>query len=115
MSVMMHYLKLQIPYQLFKRVKIAAAAMNMPNSRFIREAIHDQLISIDYKINMNFFRVLEREKKISPKTGRSYHIVRVPVGTQFKTLMKTYAVERDLTIIQLANYALNEKLNREGY
>lgn len=115
MKVTLHSLELKIPYQLFKRVKIAAAAMNITNSRFIREAIHEQLIAVDFKINMSFFRVLEREKKISSKTGRSYHIVRVRVSTQFKTLMKTYAVERDLTIIQLANYALNEKLNREGY
>ena len=29
--------------------------------------------------------------------------------------MKIYAAERDITTIQLVNYALNEKLNREGY
>lgn len=115
MKVTLHSLELKIPYQLFKRVKIAAAAMNITNSRFIREAIHEQLIAVDFKINMSFFRALEREKKISPKTGRSYHIVRVRVSTQFRTLMKIYAAERDITTIQLVNYALNEKLNREGY
>ena len=67
MKVTLHSLELKIPYQLFKRVKIAAAAMNITNSRFIREAIHDQLISVDFKINMSFFRALEREKKYLQK------------------------------------------------
>ena len=111
----MHSLKLQIPYQLFKRVKIAAAAMNMPNSRFIREAIHDQLISTDYKINMNFFRALERKNKTPGANGKPYQISRVRMSTQVKALIKSYAAEKSITLIQLTNYALNEKLNREGF
>ena len=36
MKVTLHSLELKIPYQLFKRVKIAAAAMNITNSKHLQ-------------------------------------------------------------------------------
>lgn len=110
-----HSLIFRIPHDLYARVKVAAFVKNISIARFIREALNEEVSAIDHHIDMNFFKGLERKKKAVGKNGLPYQTTRILMTTPAKASIKIYASEKNITMIQLANYALNEKLNREGF
>ena len=110
-----HSLQFKIPHELYNRVKIASYVKNITIARFIREELSEEIVAPNHSINMNFFRVLERKNKTPGANGKPYQISRVRMSTQVKALIKSYAAEKSIYLIQLTNYALNEKLNREGF
>ena len=104
-----HSLIFRIPHDLYARVKVAAFVKNISIARFIREALNEEVSATDHHIDMNFFKGVERKNKTVGKNGLPYQT------TPAKASIKIYASEKNITMIQLANYALNEKLKREGF